>query len=84
MKAIEFLKSSMAWPSMPCSREGTRLGKPSSAEMRRWLKKGSVLINGKRPKSGDEVTFPIRQLIYFSGDSRVTVLDMDWSSPDGH
>jgi len=27
------------------------------------------------------VTFPIRQLIYFSGDSKVTVLDYYWEEP---
>ena len=70
MKAIEFLKF---LPHTPLSKE--KGGQPSNSELRRWLKKGSVRINGLRPAPGDHVSFPIRELIFFEGSpSRCTVI----------
>ena len=82
--AIDFLKWLKLGFSIPASREGKRLGPPSNGEMRRWLTAGSVRINGERPKPGDIVTFPIRQLIYFAGNSMVTVIDDGQENSDGH
>ena len=62
MKAIEFLKS---FPYLPSSREGGKLGRPSNSELRRWLEKSSVQINGERLLPGDEISYPIFELIFF-------------------
>lgn len=65
MSALEFLKywSSNATPLM--SNEGRWPLQPASnSELRRWLKKGSVLINGAYPQPEDEVVFPISHLVF--------------------
>jgi hypothetical protein len=49
----------------PTSKEGSKLGPPSNSELRRWLDKGSVLVNGEKPKAKDSVEFPIWQLVFF-------------------
>ncbi len=82
--AIGFLKWLRLGFSIPASREGKRLGPPSNGELRRWLTAGSVRINGERPKPGDIVNFPISQLIYFAGNSMVTVIDDGQEHSDGH
>ena len=77
MKAIDFLR----WLRDevlfgPQSREGSLVGLPSNSELRRWLNAGSVLVNNACPKPGDEIEWPITQLIYFPGAaSQITVLD---------
>jgi len=71
MKAIEYV---ISFPWLPQSREGKKVGLPSRSEIRRWLKKGSVIINGERPQPSDEIEFPIRELIFFPKGNRVTVI----------
>lgn len=72
MTAFEYLKSV---PYLPASREGRKCGQPSNSEIRRWLMKKSVIINGTKPLPGDEINFPIRKLIFFpSGESKCTIL----------
>ena len=48
----------------------------SQSEVRRWIKSGSVLINGERPTDFDHVlTFPITELILFpKGKRKCTLL----------
>ena len=48
----------------------------SNSEVRRWIKNGSILINGKRPTSIDwKIDFPITQLVLFpKGKSRCTLI----------
>lgn len=78
MKAIDFLKWQRdgEFHCCPQSREGNLVGLPSNGELRRWLNNGAVLVNGSRPKPGDEIVWPIWQLIYFQGtESRVTILN---------
>ena len=73
MTALEYLKSFDYLPirNTQCAKVG-RNGRynPSLSETKRWLMNGSVLINGVYPKPGDEIQFPIRQLIFFP-NSRV-------------
>lgn len=38
---------------------------PSKSEIRRWLDQKSVIINGLKPSSKEEVEFPITQLVFF-------------------
>lgn len=46
----------------------------SNAEIKRWLKSSSVIINGKKPNVNDEIEFPITELVYFpKGKRRTTV-----------
>lgn len=46
----------------------------SGSEVRRWLKNKAVLINGETPGPEDEVTFPIRQLVFFPKSKRKTTV----------
>lgn len=79
MKAFELLKSLRDRAHVcPRSRERGKTGSPSNSEIRRWLEKGSVLINGKRPEPNDLVAFPISQLVFFPGAvSQTTIV---WGS----
>ena len=72
---------------VPSSKEGSRNGPPSNGELRRWCQNGAVVINRKRVAPGDEVSFPVKQLLFFprSPQSRTTVVhnykrlfDNDW------
>jgi hypothetical protein len=74
MTAFEYLKYLKANGIMPGSKEGSMLGLPSNSEMRRWLAKGSVLINSMKPQPNDEVEFPIAQLIFFNGSKSQTTI----------
>ena len=72
--AFEYLKSI----SLPVSTEGGNYlrGRPSNGEIKRWLSKGSVIINGRRPGPEDKINFPIKQLIFFpNGKRRTTFCD---------
>ncbi len=47
---------------------------PSNAEIKRWLKKKSILINGKTPDVNDEIEFPIWELVFFhKSKNRITL-----------
>ena len=70
VKAIDFL-SDMEF--LPSSREGNKLGRPSKSELKRWLEKGSVIINEEKPSPNDEVCYPIKSLIFFPKGDRVTM-----------
>ena len=47
------------------TREGSKVGKASNNELRRWFANGAVVINGKRVAATDEITFPIESLVLF-------------------
>ena len=47
----------------PCTR-------PSRSEVKRWLKKKSVILNGERPKPNDEISFPVKELVFFPKGKR--------------
>jgi len=72
--AIQYLKSlPRSW--LPSSREGGKCGEPSNSELRRWLRKGSIRINGANPKPNGEITFPITELIFFFRGNQVTIIE---------
>jgi len=69
---LEYLKG---WPWLH-SVEGDKLHRPSSSEIRRWCEKGSVIINGVKVKSTDQIKFPIRQLILHpESKNRITIFN---------
>lgn len=77
MKACEF----MTWLRdavgvIRHSTEGDKLAKPSNKELRRWLQKGSVLVNGKILAVEDDVHWPITQLVFFpkNDKARTTIV----------
>lgn len=77
MSALEYLKEFQPWLH---STEGDKLHRPSNSELRRWMSKGSVVINGVKVLPGDAVTFPIREFILFSDSPRgrrTIILDDD-------
>ncbi len=80
LTAIVLLKTMRDMPMacVPTSREGAKLGKPSNSELRRWLEKGSVQINGCRPKPSEIVRWPISELVYFLGSVSQTTLCACW------
>ena len=67
MNAFEYLKS---FPFLPPSTEGKKCGRPSNSEIRRWLEKKSVIINGVKANYDDEINFPIIELIFFPNSNR--------------
>jgi hypothetical protein len=76
MTALEYLKRLRHQPFFPCSVEGRKTGLPSNSEIKRWLQKGSVLINGIYPKPDEPIDFPIRQLIFRAkSPNRITIWD---------
>lgn len=62
LKAIDYIFS---LPWLPNSKEGNCLGRPSKAEIKRWLKAGVISLNRCRVKAGSIVNFPITELIFF-------------------
>jgi len=72
MKALEYLKSiPIEW--LPKSRT-KGISPPSNSDLFRWLNSGSVVINGVKPKSNDDIELPICQLIFFPKGNRVTMV----------
>lgn len=69
--AYDYLKG---LPYLPTSREGRTWGRPSNAEIRRWLDKRAVEINGMRPGPTEEIQRPITSLVFFPKGHRVTML----------
>lgn len=63
--AFEYLGFMRNYGALPNSREGAR--EVSNSELRRWLEKGSVIINGKTPHTDDVIEFPIKELVFFKG-----------------
>jgi len=54
---------------LPGSTEG-HCARPSRSEVKRWLKKSSVVINGQKPEPTDEIEFPITELVFFPKSKR--------------
>lgn len=71
--AFEYLKFIKEHGYLPMSTE-----KPSSeasnAEIKRWLKKGSVIINGKKPNVNDIIEIPITELVFFPKGKKKTTM----------
>lgn len=56
---------------LPCSTEKSP-EKASNSEVKRWLEKKSVIINGQKPGPKDIIQFPITELIFFPKGARRT------------
>jgi len=71
---FEYLKFIKKHGHLPMSTEKP-CTEASNAEIKRWLKKGSVVINGKKPGINDIVKFPITELVFFpKGKSKTTMI----------
>lgn len=73
MQALAFILSMR--PAVPFSIE--RPCQPASnGEVRRWFQNKAVRINGAFPGWGDEIDFPITELVFFprSANRKTTVL----------
>ena len=77
MNAIQFLQKTSL---LPASREGRLGSPPSNSELRRWLKKGSVIVNGVVVAAGNDVVLPIEELIFFRGSKSQTTMLMSDSA----
>ena len=88
MKAIEYLISVRDVAKIPLySKEKCGKGKPcispSNSEMKRWLDKGSIEINGKYPKPFDDIGDKIDSLVLFwKSDNRITLVKSDGMSKE--
>jgi len=47
------------------TREGSKVGPATRAELKRWLQNKAVEINGKRMNWDEEIEFPITSFILF-------------------
>lgn len=68
MIALEYLRR-LPWSPMSVERHG----RPTTAELRRWCRAGSVLINGRLVAESDHIPNAcdgIWQLIFFPGNRR--------------
>ena len=74
MIAIDYLKALKYLPVVLMRGNGRETyGRPSNSEIYRWLKQGSVLVNGTTPKPNDSIEFPIKELVFFpKGKRRIT------------
>jgi len=72
MTAIEFLLDlhDVGW--LPASTEKT--GYPTRSEVRRWLERGSVRINGVTVRQETEISLPIESLVLFEKSPRKTTM----------
>lgn len=68
------------WNIIPSSTEGKGSGSPSNSELRRWLEKSSVLLNGKKPNVKDLMEWPITELFFIQRLQRNAVRWLDNSS----
>jgi hypothetical protein len=66
VNAVDFLAQFRLW-----SRE--RMAFASKSELRRWLKAGNVICNGKTLAENAEVDFPVESLIIFPKGKRITL-----------
>lgn len=74
MTAHQLLKTLRDHNAIPQSRERSKLGLPSNAELFRWLRNGSVSINNIRIQIPNEsISFPVEQLSFFKGKNKVTI-----------
>ena len=48
--------------------------KASNAELKRWIRNGSVLFNGETVDVNEEIDFPIFSLVFFPKGKRKTTM----------
>ena len=74
MTAFELLKHIKQEAFLPMSTEKP-CTEASNSELRRWLEKKSVVINGEKPSFSDTILFPITELVFFpKGNRRTTFI----------
>jgi hypothetical protein len=47
---------------------------PSTSELVRWLRSGSVVVDGRTLGERDEVEFPMREVVFFPRSRRKTTM----------
>ncbi len=73
LTALNYLKCFKEYGHLPMSVERP-CTEATNSEIKRWLKSGSVIINGKRPNINDEIEFPITELVFFPKGKRKTTM----------
>ncbi len=73
MKAITYLESlPREWIPKNVERG---IHSPSNGDLKRWLNMGAIVINGLTPKANDEISFLIKELVFFpNGKRKVTMV----------
>jgi len=64
MTAHEFLKLLHTFCCFQ-TREGSKVGKASLSELRRWCNNKAVIINNKQVNWNEEIKFPVTQMVLF-------------------
>ena len=67
--AINLLIKLKEFSALPMNTEKP-FTKPTKAEVKRWLKKSSVIINDQKPKPQDRIGLPVKQLFFFPKGKR--------------
>ena len=73
MTAFEYLKFIKEHGYLPMSIERP-CTEATNTEIKRWLKNGAVIINGKKPDVNDVVELPITELVFFPKGKRKTTM----------
>jgi hypothetical protein len=47
------------------SREGKKVGKASTSELKRWIQNGALVINNEKVTVDEEIDFPITSVVLF-------------------
>lgn len=47
------------------TREGKKVGKASTSELRRWIQNKALLINGETVEVNEEIDFPVFSVVLF-------------------
>ena len=64
MNAWEFLRSLHELCSFQ-TREGKKVGKASSSELKRWIQNKAIIINGETVDWQEEIDFPVFKVVLF-------------------
>ena len=78
MQALEFLKwvrDCMKCCVLDSNKHAGVFTFPSNSELKRMLDNKAVLINGVRPLWNEDVSFPVKSLVFFpSSNDRITTI----------
>ena len=64
MTSIQFLTNLHQVCSFQ-TREGKKVGKASTSELRRWIQNKALLINGEPVEINEEIDFPVFSVVLF-------------------
>jgi len=79
MKGESYIMNGLKWLSSlhaVChfqTREGRRVGRASTSELKRWCLNKAVLVNGEPLSWDEEIDFPIFSVIFFP-KNKITLL----------